>query len=86
MQACMEPSSAYIHTYLDIQHLDSAWEADADSASSTVTYSNTSLFVVKNKNKLTLNSNVYNINTRQKYNFHQPSTNLLLYQTVSHKI
>jgi len=47
MQALMEPSSPYIHTYLDIQHLDSAWEADANSNSSTVTYTNTSLFIVK---------------------------------------
>lgn len=43
-------------------------------------------FVVKNKNKLTLNSNVYNTSTRQKYNFHQPSSDLSLYQTVSHKV
>jgi hypothetical protein len=49
MQARTEPSSPDIHTYLDIQHLDSAWEAD--SPSSTVTYTNTSLFVVKKKSK-----------------------------------
>ena len=42
--------------------------------------------MVKNKSKFKLNSNVYNINTRQKYNFPQPSSNLLLYQTVSHKV
>ena len=75
-----------LHTYLDIQHLDSAWEADVDSTSSAVTYTNISLLVVKNKNKFTPNSNVYNIYTRQKYNFHQPSSNLSLYQTVSHKV
>jgi hypothetical protein len=86
MQACIEPTSPYIHTYLDIQNSDSAWEGDADSTSSTVTYINTSLFVVENKNKFTLNSNIYNINTRQKYNFHQPSSILLLYQIVSHKV
>jgi len=84
MQARMEPSSPYIHTYLDIQHSDSAWEAD--SPPSIVTCTNTSLFVVKKKNKFTLNSNIYNINTRQKYNFHQPSSNLSLYQIVSHKV
>jgi hypothetical protein len=38
------------------------------------------LFVVYNKNKLKLNSDVYNINTSQKYNFHQPSSNLSIYQ------
>jgi hypothetical protein len=38
------------------------------------------LFVVNNKDKLKLNSDVHSINTRQKYNFHQPSSNLSLYQ------
>jgi hypothetical protein len=37
------------------------------------------IFVV-DKNKFILNYNVYNINTRQKYNYHLPSTNLSLYQ------
>ena len=55
-----------LHTYLDIQHLDSAWGADVDSTSSAVTHTNISLLVVKNKNKFTPNSNVYNIYTRQK--------------------
>jgi hypothetical protein len=38
------------------------------------------LFVVNNKNKFKLNSDVYKINTSQKYNFHQPSSNLSIYQ------
>ena len=38
------------------------------------------LFVVSSKNKFKLNSDVCNINNRQKYNFHQPSSNLSLYQ------
>jgi hypothetical protein len=38
------------------------------------------LFVVNNKNKLKLNFDVYNINTSQKYNFHQPSSNLSICQ------
>jgi hypothetical protein len=38
------------------------------------------LFVVNNKNKFKLNSDVHNINTIQKYNFHQPSSNLSLHQ------
>jgi hypothetical protein len=37
------------------------------------------LFVVENKNKFKLNANVYNMNTRQKYNYHLPSSNLSLY-------
>jgi hypothetical protein len=37
-------------------------------------------FVVYNKNKLELISNIYNMNTRQKYNLHLPSSNLSLYQ------
>jgi hypothetical protein len=43
MQALIAHSSPYIHTYLEIKHLDSAWEADADSVSSTATYTNTYL-------------------------------------------
>jgi len=38
------------------------------------------LFVVNNKNKFPLNSNVYNASTRQKCNFCHPSSHLLLYQ------
>jgi hypothetical protein len=38
------------------------------------------LFVVDNKNKFKLNYNVYNMNIRQKYNFHLPLWNLSLYQ------
>jgi hypothetical protein len=38
------------------------------------------LFVVDNKNKFKLNYNVYNMNTRQKYNYHLPSSNLSLYE------
>jgi hypothetical protein len=38
------------------------------------------LFVAKNKNKLKMNSNVYKINSRQKFNFHQTLSNLSLYQ------
>jgi len=84
MNACTYGTLISLHTYLDIQHLDSAWEVD--SASSAVTYTKTSLFLVKNKNQFTTNSNVYNINTRQRYNFHQPSSNLSLYQTIFHKV
>jgi len=38
------------------------------------------LFVVKNKNKFKLNSDICHINARQKCNFHQSSSNLSLYQ------
>jgi hypothetical protein len=38
------------------------------------------LFVIKNKNKFKLNSGVYNVSTRQKYNFNQPSLYLSLYK------
>jgi hypothetical protein len=38
------------------------------------------LFVVDNKSMYNLNSDIHNINTWQKLNFHQPSTNLSLYQ------
>jgi hypothetical protein len=38
------------------------------------------LFVLNNKNRFILNSDVYNINTRQNYDFYQPSSNLSLYQ------
>jgi len=34
------------------------------------------LYVLQNKNKLKLNSDVCNMNAKQKYNFHQPSLNL----------
>ena len=44
------------------------------------------LFVVNNKNKLKLNSYVHHINTRQKCNFHQPSSNLSLYQKEVYSI
>jgi hypothetical protein len=55
------------------------------------------IFVVKNKNKLKLNSDANNINTRQKYNFHQPLSNLQLHEkevcsigikvfTISHNV
>lgn len=37
------------------------------------------LYVIKNKNKFKLNSDVYNVSTRQKHNFHQPSSYLSLY-------
>jgi hypothetical protein len=40
----------------------------------------TYMHVVDNKNKFQLNFNVYNMNTRQKYNYHLPSLNLSLYQ------
>jgi hypothetical protein len=39
------------------------------------------LFVVNNKSKFELNSYICNINTRQKCNFHHPSSNLSLYHT-----
>jgi hypothetical protein len=38
------------------------------------------IFVIENKRMYNLNSDIYNINTRQKFNFHQYSTNLSLYQ------
>jgi hypothetical protein len=38
------------------------------------------LFLVNNRDKFKLNSDVHNINTRQKYNFHHPSSNLSIYQ------
>ena len=38
------------------------------------------LFVANNKNKFKLNSDVYSINTAQKYKFHQPSSNLSMCQ------
>jgi hypothetical protein len=38
------------------------------------------IFVIENKSKYNLNSDIYNINTRQKFNFHQYSTNLSLNQ------
>jgi hypothetical protein len=38
------------------------------------------LFVVKNRNEFTLNSEIYEINTRQQGNLHQPLANLRKYQ------
>lgn len=38
------------------------------------------LYVINNKNKFELYSDVYNVSTRQKYNFHQPSSCLSLYK------
>jgi hypothetical protein len=75
----------YRHTYI-LRHSIFRQCLGSSFSLFNITYTNTSLFVVKKKNKFTLNSNVYNINTRQKYNFHQPSSNLSLYQTVSHKV
>jgi hypothetical protein len=40
-------------------------------------------FVVGSKNRFKLNSNVCNMNTRQKYNYHLPSSNLSLYKKRS---
>jgi hypothetical protein len=40
------------------------------------------LLLLDNKNKFKLHSNVYNINTRKKYIFHLPSSNLSLYKKV----
>ena len=42
--------------------------------------------MINNKNKVKSNSDLYHINTRQKCNFHQQSSNLSLYQKgVKHK-
>jgi hypothetical protein len=38
------------------------------------------LFVVKNRNSFTLNSEIYEINTRQQDNLHQPLANLRKYE------
>jgi hypothetical protein len=38
------------------------------------------LFVVKNKNKFIVNSEIHGINTRQHYNLHQPLSNVAKYQ------
>jgi hypothetical protein len=38
------------------------------------------LLVFKDENKFLLNSNIYNMNTRQKYKYHLPSSSLSLYQ------
>jgi hypothetical protein len=38
------------------------------------------LFVINNRDKFKVNSDVRNINTRQKYNFHHPSSNLSIHQ------
>ena len=40
-------------------------------------------FVVNNKNKFKIISDVHHINNRQKNNFYQPSSNLSLYQKRS---
>lgn len=37
------------------------------------------LSVIKNKDQLTLNSEIYNINTRQQYNFLRPVSNFTKY-------
>jgi hypothetical protein len=37
------------------------------------------LFVIDNKSIYTLNSDIHNINTRQKFNFHQHTENISLY-------
>jgi len=42
------------------------------------------LFVVKNKNLLTLNSENYTKSTRQFNNFYQPITNFTIYQRAVH--
>jgi hypothetical protein len=42
------------------------------------------LFAVGNKSTYNLNSDIHNINTRQKLNFHQHSSNLSLYQKGVH--
>jgi len=38
------------------------------------------MFVIKNKNQFTVNSEIHNINTRQHANLHQPTSNLTGYQ------
>jgi hypothetical protein len=38
------------------------------------------LFITKNRNEFTVNSEIYRINTRQQNNLHQPSVNLKKYQ------
>jgi hypothetical protein len=38
------------------------------------------LFITKNRNEFTVNSEIYMINTRQQNNLHQPSVNLKKYQ------
>ena len=38
------------------------------------------LFVINNRNRFTINSEIHNINIRQFNNFHQPTYNLSKYQ------
>jgi hypothetical protein len=38
------------------------------------------MFITKNKNQFTVNSEIHNINTRQHTNLHQPTSNLARYQ------
>jgi len=38
------------------------------------------MFIIKNKNQFTLNSEIHNIHTRQHTNLHQPTSNLTGYQ------
>ena len=38
------------------------------------------MFIIKNKNQFTVNSEIHNVNTRQHTNLHQPTSNLTGYQ------
>jgi hypothetical protein len=38
------------------------------------------MFIIKNKNQFTVNSEIHDINTRQNTNLHQPTSNLTGYQ------
>jgi hypothetical protein len=38
------------------------------------------MFIIKNKNQFTVNSEIHNINTRQHTNLHQPTSSLTGYQ------
>jgi len=38
------------------------------------------MFIIKNKNQFTVNSEIHNINTRQHTDLHQPKLNLTGYQ------
>jgi len=42
------------------------------------------IFVIKNKNQFRVNSEIYNMNTRQHYNFHQRKLNLTKYRKGIH--
>ena len=44
------------------------------------------LFMIRNKNQFQVNSETYQINTRQHANLHQPSVNVAKYQTGVHCI